>query len=96
MILADYVIFMTNDETNVGRIITSERMQANLAKVNQQLLSFIEAKDFFKSNDTVHRRVHIHSDVINYISTGSKKFDFVPTPRKIHHSKELEKLNKII
>ena len=38
---------MTDDETNVGRIITSERMQADLAKVNQQLLSFIEAKDFF-------------------------------------------------
>ena len=30
------------------------------------------------------------------ISTGSKKFDFVPTPTKIHHSKELEKLNKMI
>ena len=30
------------------------------------------------------------------ISTGSKKFDFVPTPRKIYHSKELEKLNKMI
>ena len=25
-----------------------------------------------------------------------EKFDFVPTPRKIHHSKELEKLNKMI
>ena len=47
MILADYVTVMTDDETNVGRIITSERMQADLAKVNQQLLSFIEAKDFF-------------------------------------------------
>ena len=72
MILADYVTVMTDDETNVGRIITSERMQANLAKINQQLLSFIEAKDFFKSNDPIHARVHIHSDVINYISTGSK------------------------
>ena len=57
---------MTGDETNVDRIITSERMQADLAKVNQQLLSFIEAKDFLKSNDPVHARVHIHSDVINY------------------------------
>ena len=43
-------------------------MQANLAKVNQQLLSFIEAKDCFKSNDPVHARVHIHSDVINYLT----------------------------
>ena len=59
---------MTGDETNVGRIITSERMQANLAKVNQQLLSFIEAKDCFKLNDPVHARVHIHSDVINYLT----------------------------
>ena len=25
-----------------------------------------------------------------------EKFDFVQTPRKIHHSKELEKLNKMI
>ena len=33
---------------------------------------------------------------LTIISTGSKKFDFVPTPRKIHHSKELEKLNKMI
>ena len=43
-------------------------MQADLAKVNQQLLSFIEAKDFLKSNDPVHARVHIHSDVIDYLT----------------------------
>ena len=43
-------------------------MQANLAKVNQQLLSFIEAKNCFKLNDPVHARVHIHFDVIKYLT----------------------------
>ena len=46
--------------------------------------------------DIDHNNFSGESVLSDIILTGSKKSDFVPTPRKIHHSKELEKLNKMI
>ena len=57
----------------------------------QSLLNYDKANG---SNELIENCDETYED-LSY-QPGREKFDFVPTPRKIHHSKEIEKLNKMI